>query len=462
MFFKNAVILIFFILLNAIQTESLSFPIYSTKNLPNCTTTEEILDYFKNNKIYSFIQIGDPPKKMPIIFTSHDSTSIIKKEDCPITSEYDINFSKGINILYDELNKRFFYIKDYISFEDKNKSILMNFIYYNQTDIKEGNCGFIGIQNIEPEEKNNYNFFFQLKDMNIINKTIFYFNFSDNNNVFLNIGVEPYEINPKLYSEKNKKIIDVDYVLDYEKKHIDIRKYKWNLNFSQVFYFKKLPIQSSVDPYSEVSRKNTRRVDFFQAMLMPEEDLIKGPFEYMELIDNDFFLELIKNNICKKINFDRKFYYVCQKEHQYLLEKTFPSLYFYSNKLNYIFELNYKDLFIEQGEYLIFGIYFNYFETELFVGAFLSEWYFGRIFLKKYCFSFDFENGKIIFYKQNIAKNKRNKKKENPKEEKNVKFYQLGLIVVVIGIGIIAFIYERMAKRKYRIDNSLIDYKLNV
>ena len=153
MFFKNAVILIFFILLNAIQTESLSFPIYSTKNLSNCTTTEEILDYFKNNKIYSFIQIGKPPKQMPIIFTSHDSISIIKKDDCPITSEYDINFSKSINILYDELNKRYFYIKDYISFDDKNKSILMNFIHYNQTDIKEGNCGFIGIQNIEPEEK---------------------------------------------------------------------------------------------------------------------------------------------------------------------------------------------------------------------------------------------------------------------------------------------------------------------
>ena len=79
--------------------------------------------------------------------------------------------------------------------------------------------------------------------------------------------------------------------MSHEKKHIDTRKYKWNLNFSQVFYFKKLPIQSSADPYSEVSRKNTRRVDFFQAMLMPEEALIKGPFEYMERIDENKFLD---------------------------------------------------------------------------------------------------------------------------------------------------------------------------
>ena len=467
MVFKNAVIFIFFFLLNSVEILSFSLPIYSTKSLSNCTTIQEILDYFKNNIRYSFIKIGEPSNRLPIIFTSHDSFSIINKNDYPIHSDYDLNYSKSIKIIQEELNLRYIYIKDYISLDEKDAKIEMNFIYNNKTGATGNNFGFIGIQNIEPEDKkiySSYNFFIQLKNSNTINKALIYFNFSENNNESIVIGEEPYEINPFLYSEQNKQKLEVDYILDNEIKQHDRGKYRWNLNISKVFYFKKLPIQSNIDPYVEVSRKNTRKVDFFQALLTPEETLIRGPFEYIQQIENDYFYDLFKENKCSKINFDRKYYIVCKKENKYLLEKTFPSLYFYSSKLNYMFNLNYNDLFIEKGEYLIFGIYFNYFETPVFTGAFLSEWYFGKIFLKKYCFSFDFQNGEIAFYKENIIKKKNNKKEVKEKTEKKItmRFYQLGLIFIVLGIAVIAFIYDRASRRKYRIENRLIDYKLNV
>ena len=457
MFLKNEVFLINFILSITIIIP-LSIPFYSNKNLESATTILEILDFYKNNNLYTYIKIGEPSQQLPIIFTSHDSLTIIKKEDCPISSSYDINLSKSAHHIYDENNTKNYYINDYIFFNKKN-NINMTFIYYNQTYKEQNTCGFIGIQYIQKDTKNETNnLIIELKKKNIINKPLFYFNYTADNNGFLNIGVEPSEINPKLYSKKNMKIIDVDYILDYEIKR-DRGQFRWNLNFTKVFYFKKLPIQSKLDPYVEVSRKKRRKVDYFQALIVPEDNLIKGPFEYQELIEEDFFESLIHDNICKKINFERKVYFVCKKEYKNLIKKTFPTLFFYSEALKYMFELNYDDLFIEKDEHLIFVIYFDYLQIEVFKGAFVSEWFFGKAFLKKYCFSFDIEHEKLRFYKENKIKNITKKPEENNAENRtNKRLYQLGLIIIVLAIGIIAFALERVVKKKKRINNSLIDY----
>ena len=466
MFFKNVFFLIF-ILSNIMNILSLTIPFYSNKDLSITTTISEILDSLKNNIRYSFIEIGEISQQLAFILTSHDSYSIIKNNDYLIKSNYNINLSKSLKEYYDEINYRY-YIKDYISFDEINKNILIRFLYYNQTVIQDNIYAFIGIQNIANDKNENFttNLFTQLKDMKYIDKTIFYFNYTKNNNLFLNIGVEPFEINPTLYSEKNMKSVDIDSILDYKIKVENTGKYRWNLNISKVFYFKKLPIQSNLDPYIEISRKNTRRVNFFQALLFPEDNLIKGPFEYEEQIEKDFFYDYIKDNICKKINFERKYFFVCKKEYKYLLENTFPSLYFYSKELEYMFIFTFQDLFIEQKDYLIFSIYFDYFQTEVFVGAFLSEWFFGKTFLQKYCFSFDLDNGKIRFYKENNIKKRNNTKNDNKDDNKiniNIRYYQLGLIFVILAIAVIAFIWDRVVKRKSnRLNNTLIDYNLNV
>ena len=112
------------------------------------------------------------------------------------------------------------------------------------------------------------------------------------------------ETNPQLFSQNNMQIIDVDYILDYEIKREYRGKFRWNLNISKVFYFKKLPIQSELDPYVEIRRKKRRKVDYFQALIIPEHNLIKGPFEYQENIEEDFFDQLIHDNICKKVSSD--------------------------------------------------------------------------------------------------------------------------------------------------------------
>ena len=89
-----------------------------------------------------------------------------------------------------------------------------------------------------------------------------------------------------------------------------------------------------------------------------------------------------------------------------------------------------------------------------------------KIFLQKYCFSFDLDNGKIRFYQENNIKRRNNSKVDNKNDNKNnsnIRYYQLGLIFVILTIAVIAFIWDRVVKRKSnRLNNSLIDYNLHI
>ena len=457
MFSKNAHL--FFFIIKLSQIYSLIIPLYSIKNLSHSNSILDYLDSFKNDMKYSYINIGEPPQKFQIFFKSTESINNIKGEDCFSDSFYNLNISNTKKYSFEQNIKNYLYVNDIISFDNDYQKILMSFIYYTSAINKNSNCGNIGFGYTLPNEEE-HNLFFQLKKSKIINKTIFYFNYTTNDDLSINIGIEPFEINNS-YS-MNFTRIGIESTLDYEKKPGKLRKYDWNINISKIFYFRKVPLKTNIDPYNEISRIKTRRVKYFQAFLTPEEELIKAPYEYQESIENNFFDDLISDNICQKRKFENKYYFYCKKEYKNLIKNTFPSLYFYQEELNYMFELNYDDLFIEKNEYLFFGIYFDCFVIEVFKGAFISEWYFGKIFLKKYLFGFDFEKHELIFYKAIKAKTKYKNKDEtkNPEEkgDNNKKIYDLGLILIFITIGVFAFILERIVRKKYRTNSLLIDY----
>ena len=455
MFLKNVFIL-FFLIIKLSQISSLIIPLHSTQNFSNVNSILEILDSYKNDMKYSYIEIGVPPQKFQIIFTSEEASNLIKGENCFPDSFYDLNKSKTNERHYEINQKNYFYIDEYISFDKNYHNLLMHFIYYNWTITKNENCGNIGFGYSLPNEEE-HNLFFQLKKLNVINKTIIYFNYSYNNDeMSLNIGQEPFELDKSFSTNATR--IEIDPILDYEKKSGKYRQYNWNLNFSKIFYFRKLPLQTSIDPYVEISRMKTRKINYFQAMIMPEDELIKGPYEYQEAIEENFFDNLIKDKICQKMKFENKVYFYCKKEQKNLLKNTFPSLYFFHDKLNYMFELTFDDLFFEKGEFLFFGIYFDHVLIEVFRGAFISEWYLGKLFLKKYSFGFDFEKRELIFYKKNKTQKNKNEDKKKTKNEKisSKKLLQLGLILVVIAIGVFAFLLDRYWRKKSRVNSSLL------
>jgi len=457
MFSKNAFIL-FFIFIKLSNISSLIIPLLSSKNLSDANGILEILDYFKNSIKYSYISIGLPPQKFQIIFTSLEYDNLIKSEECFSDSKYDISFSKTKTIKYNQNINNYFSVSDYVSFDNSHQNILMEFIHYNSTKNPINNCGLISFGYSEKDKKE-YNLFFQLKKSNAINKPIFYFNYTNDDKLLLNIGIEPFEIDNTYIQKKNA--IKVPPLLDNDIRKEKYSKYNWNLNISKVFYFNKIPLEKNLDPYVEISRKHTRKIDYFQALLIPEKELIKGPFEYEEKIEYDFFDSLIKENICKKVTFVNRYFFYCKKEYKNMLKNTFPTLYFYHPELNYMFELTYDDLFFERGENIIFGIYFDTNLIEVFEGAYISEWFFGKIFLKKYMFSFDFEKLELRFYKKNNVKKKKKEENENLDNNENKsskKIYQLGLILVVIFIGVFAFILDRFVRKKHKVNSLLIDY----
>ena len=301
MFYKYVFIL-FFLIIKLSLISPLIIPLYSTKNLFNSNSVLEILDSYRNGMKYSNIEIGRPPQRFQIIFKSTEATNNIKGENPFSDSFYNINNSKTTQFYYETNELNFFYVKDLISFDNLHQNLLTTFLYYNSTINQDKNYGIIGLGYAKQNEEE-YNLILQLRKLGAIDKAIFYFNYTYDNQILLNIGLEPYEID-KSFS-KNVTIMEVDPVdpiLDYEFKHGTSRKYNWNLNFSKIFYFRKIPLQTNIDPYIEISRMKMRKVNYYQALLVPEEELIKGPFEYQEAIDENFFDDLISDNICTQIN----------------------------------------------------------------------------------------------------------------------------------------------------------------
>ena len=81
MFLKNVFILFFYII-KLSQISSLIIPLHSSKNFSNVSSILEILDSYKNNLKYSYIEIGVPPQKFQIIFSSIEGSNTIKGETC--------------------------------------------------------------------------------------------------------------------------------------------------------------------------------------------------------------------------------------------------------------------------------------------------------------------------------------------------------------------------------------------
>ena len=67
----------------------------------------------------------------------------------------------------------------------------------------------------------------------------------------------------------------------------------------------------------------------------------------------------------------------------------FPNIYFIHRELNEIFEFNYKEVFQEIGNSIVFSILFNE-ENK-------NRWSLGRIFMKKYLFIFDIDQKTITY-----------------------------------------------------------------
>ena len=447
---------------------------YSTNDNENLSALEFLQNYYYN-KIYFPIEVGIPSKEVPFILTTASSglnigyfCSRFNFSNLPEKYyEYSVENSKTYNITTQGLkiisntfmgspSTESYNFFTNIEKNEDNKLKINNipFVYNSKTDLyqyieNELICGLIGIPLFDKENfQGNFNLINTLYNLNITdNYTLTYeYDENDNNDGMLIIGEEPFNYNPNKY---RKEQIRNDYSIGEHNELV------WGTLFNSIYFYDK--------DNNKISIK-----DIKYARFIPELNCIIGTQSYYRIIKEKFFDFYINKTICnmelvplKTYDSKMKNYYIfsCGSNNSDFQVEKFPTLYFKHVKFNYTFELDYKDLFIIKGNKVFFMIFFPY--------SYIEHFEFGKIFLKKYFFSYDIDKKNIYFYNNNISIDENIV--DNNKEKNKIVLYvliSLGIIFCLISC-IIGFyfgkkLYEKNKrdKRKNEIDEDY-DYSLN-
>ena len=177
--------------------------------------------------------------------------------------------------------------------------------------------------------------------------------------------------------------------------------------------------------------------------------IIKGTSYCKHLLEESFFNSLIKEGKCfqskvSKISYAFYDYFYCDKNKISKNDLSkFPTLFFHHIEFSNIFELTYEDLFETVDDVIIFKIVFDM----------SNEWTFGKLFLKKYLFSYNDDSKKIAFYNTKYKENE--EKDEKNLSKNNSYYYYIELVIIIFLLFFFAFLGFYIGKiiyKKYKKD----------
>ena len=439
---KSVIVLLIFFPFISSNIILIPFKILNKNFINNFDVSDPFL-FIRNeigNTLYTELYIGEPPEKMTAIITFNsidlEMHSMLSKNLFHNTS-YRRNKSKTYKeIILEQKNKTSsfkHYFKEQIKlYNDMNFENLitvdaLNFTIFefNKKEEESSLCFNIGLkllENIENQNDINTNLIVQLKQKKLISSYNFNFHYKDINinnelyNGYIIIGEEPHQYLKNSYNELQlfkTKAMKRDNTLS------------WDIYFNKIY--------SKFDDKEYIFDNG---IDYLnEAALTPSSGIIVGTETYERYINKFFFTDLIKKKKCYRIYRDDQIFYYCDKNKINNDIQNFPSIYFYNVEFNYIFELNYGDLFLEKNNILFFlVIFYNYpHPIQLFSDEYISKWDFGTPFLNKYFFTFDYDNKYIGFYNNNsIIQNAiPNPEIINKNKNSNNKYY-IGIILILI------------------------------
>jgi len=407
----------------------ITFPLFTfSKN-----ESENIINNLLDNKLYTYLTIGDPPQKIVALIMPDEYPLYIYNNLCEINSNFIVENSKTYiagkyEVQYITNITLSYLIKDRFEFEFNEanekkyiESIIYHYRPYNNSNIKlekkyPYTCAYIGLKIPKyNSEEYSHSLFLQLKKLRIINNHCFFIIYKENNEGKLIIGDYPEIYEPNNYKRYQLKTI---YALYLE------NRYNWRLKFNSIYF--------------ERQNKKTS-LNILDANIDLTSELIFSPKEYMNGIYKYFFEEKINKGLCHKKYTDKNIeYFNCNS-----LEaiENFPTLYIRHSFLLYTFELSYNDLFKEINNEYIFRICYN--------KEFGNEWAFGKPFLKKYLFVFNYDEKVIGFYNPLINENgelieSNNKLNNNNYSNKKIIIFTILILTFVFAIFFI------ISKRIYR------------
>ena len=404
--------------------------------------------FFNDNyilKILSLIKLGTPPKQLISQIELYQDFLLIKEFS-------NINF-QIFNNYQNQINKGYQY-KESSSFKNLTTILQKNigeddlFLFRNIEDLKQGKYSCLNkIRFDMGNYKNNNsaynslsiglsldkdsltNFIKQLNDRKIISSLIISFEYNLENNLngydgVLILGEYPHQIMNDIYKEE-------DLVTFYSNQPNVMRITNFFVNFDEM--------NSIGNNMEKFIHSNNR------AILSLNSGLILGTMEYLEFIENNFFLKYIKLNICQKYKTNTGFIsdfiiISCDKSDKIKFDE-FPNLNFCMKEENLIFEFTSADLFKEIKNKYYFLIVF---ETKNII------WHIGKPLFSKYTFVYNGEAKTLGFYK----KKKGDKKTSIENNDKNIKLeINIGKIFIffisfIIFIILIVFISYHYGKKK--------------
>ena len=481
-YIKNSLFL-FFTMKITIQFLVFPFKTYHPGNFTqinnsNSFSKEDLLNYWLPNEMYTYLNVGFPPSKVYTFIDSQNYGSYMDNSICQLPSKYNndssstfSNISNYIVVFSNFYNMCFAKetFSAYTTFDlDENKrKILSNitFLYavnpFNDTLYSKFNkdipitgfsCFHIGLQlptsldyydsliiqlkKYDYIETEYWTIEFNNKDNNKKGLFDLYDNEGENEGYFI-IGLPPHKYNPNKYNEERFRttVSKIRY-----KNYEDCRVNLWGIIFDQIYFI------SNNSTKNEIILKSTK------CKLSLDINLIEGSTNYLNNIEEEFFNELYNKSICNKERIKSKkngLYYIITCDKDYYDEiKKFPTLYFKSNELEYIFELTYKDLFAINGDKIFFMIIFRSNE---------AMFTFGKLFYKKYMLTFNFDNRIIGFYNDKIKIQQRKYFKDNKTMKKKLTVFSLFLIFLLILILVFIKIKKQFLSDRQKRMNELID-----
>ena len=460
--------IIIFVLIFQYNNKMIVLPFRTSHN--NFVEDINIWDKFFTKELYTEVLIGDPPQCLNINIDIERYIFYISNSICYENSPSYYNYSKSKSFhisnfgfeedMFDETSEgafatEFFSFYNTTNFKTNVTFDEFDFFYASyllmRSHISDKVCGTVGLGlKKRIEDSNVETFLYALKKKNLINNyswTYIYFDKDAKSNKILNLpevnnkyiinnydgiiilGNYPHEYNPNDYDEKHFVSILAS------KRDKDL---KWDITFNRIY--------CDDDNQYNITEKVP------QASLSLDYDYIVAPIDFIEQIILPFFNPYIIKLICniheiKKGAYEYEVIF-CDKE---LFKnddlRKFPTIYFYHNEFNYTFELSYEDLFEEMNDNIFFLILKNKrnFHRNL--------WKMGKIFLKKYHFSFNQDSKMISFYNNMKAYNQHGTNKNNimDKSQKNFNTNYIWIIICVVCLICGIYIGNRIIVRNRKL-----------
>lgn len=390
----------------------------------NSSSYYDIKNYFIesiNNKMHFKLKIGKPEQIMSCISKTEKYFDFIQNEKCPENKGENYNPSKSstysntIKYLDSNLNLINETIK--LNIDNKEKEIRDFQLLINKQ------CNYSEINLLMSNDSEIYElrqmFINQLKDKKIIDKIIISIDYINKDNGNLYLGNYPHLFKNSPF--KQYKFMIINNIASLKIKN------KFNIIMNSMFFIKK--VESDFKKIADFTINEPLEFVY-------DSDFIFAGVKYINEIDDNFFKKYRDNNICffRTITIKPNMFilFECLKSNKYteFSVNEFPTLYLYNKKLNYTFELTYKDLFEEINDIYYFLIAYDLRDT--------NEWKLGKPFLKKYTFVFDSENQTIGFYDKNNIIEIQDDEIDKKIKQNNSK--SLNIIVLIILLAFFNFL----------------------